>query len=97
MVSKQPQEVWGASKNVYSFMTLYSPPERFAAISLMASYSPVTPSTAVPLGMGNWGPSGSTLAAARPSNQVIAPHRDGLSGVTTQALVGANAWHSVQP
>ena len=33
MVSKQPQEVWGASKNVYSNILLYSPPERFAAIS----------------------------------------------------------------
>ncbi|OPX74381.1 MAG: hypothetical protein A4E44_01953 [Methanosaeta sp. PtaB.Bin018] len=97
MVSKHPQDVWGASKNVYSFMTLYSPPERFSAISLIAAYSPAIGSMAVSLGIGNWGPSGSTLAAARPSNQVMAPHKDGRSGVTTQALVGANAWHSVQP
>src|SRR5512137_2422982 len=97
MVSKHPHEVWGASKNVYNFITLYSPPERFAAISLMVSYSPATASFSPVFCMGNWGPSGSTLAAARPSNQVMAPHRDGRSGVTTQALVGAKAWHSVQP
>jgi hypothetical protein len=89
--------VWGASKNVYNAILSYSPPDLEAAISFTDSYSPAISSMTPSFAIGNWGPSGSTLAAARPSNQVMAPHNEGLSGVTQQALVGAKAWHNVQP
>ena len=75
----------------------YSPPDSFSATSLTPVYSPDSASIISPFGIANCGPSGSTFAAALPSNQLIAPQSAILSGEITQTLVGANDAQSEHP
>ena len=83
------QLVCGYSKKECNLILSYSPPESLTAFSLTPVYSPPILSMHSPFSIANCGPSGSTLAAALPSNQFIAPQSDTRSGEITHTLVGA--------
>src|SRR5512136_208445 len=97
MPSKHPQEVCGQVNALYRYTRETSPSDRFFALSLTPIYSPFTESRHSPFSMGKIAPFGSIRAAARPSNQLIAPQFAYRCGVTMQTWLGANDWQRAHP
>ena len=71
--------------------------DRSFALAFTPANSPWTGSRQSPFSRAKIGPFGSIRAAARPSNQEMAPQFAYRSGVITQMCRGANDWQRAQP
>ena len=84
--SKHPQEVIGSSSIEYNVTDSTAPWDIWFTVSFTEFHTPVLSSKHSPFSIGWQGPVGSSSLVALASNQLTAPQRPSLSGVTTQMI-----------